>query len=65
MLTAEELRRRLRTGEDSYTKFKERIENPESIVGEIVAFANTQGGYPEPEFAILGEEFVVRLHSPA
>ncbi|MFN8495463.1 MAG: putative DNA binding domain-containing protein [Caldilineaceae bacterium] len=45
MLTVEELSRRLRTGEDSYTEFKERIDNPESVAGEIVAFANTEGGY--------------------
>lgn len=45
MLTVDEIRSRLRTGEDSYTEFKERIEHPESIAGEIVAFANTDGGY--------------------
>jgi ATP-dependent DNA helicase RecG len=44
MMTVDELRSRLRSGEDSYTEFKERIDNPESIAGEIVAFANTEGG---------------------
>ena len=43
-MTEEELRRRVRLGEDSYTEFKERIDHPESLAGEIVAFANTEGG---------------------
>ena len=43
-MTEDELRRRARLGEDSYTEFKERIDHPESIAGEIVAFANTEGG---------------------
>lgn len=38
------LRSRIRAGEDSYTEFKERLDNPESIAGEIVALANTEGG---------------------
>lgn len=45
MITLEELNRRLRTGEDSYTEFKERLDHPESIAEEVVAFANTDGGY--------------------
>lgn len=44
MMTVEELRHRLQAGGDSYTEFKERIDNSESIAGEIVAFANTDGG---------------------
>lgn len=44
MITLDELRQKLRAGEDSYTEFKERIDNPESLAGEIVAFANTDGG---------------------
>lgn len=45
MTGADDLRRKLRAGEDSYTEFKERIDNAESLAGEIVAFANTEGGF--------------------
>ncbi len=31
-------------GEDQHHEFKRRIDNPESIAGEIVAFANSDGG---------------------
>ena len=44
MTAPEEIRRKVRTGEDSYTEFKERLDNAESLAGEIVAFANTDGG---------------------
>jgi ATP-dependent DNA helicase RecG len=45
MITVEALRQKLRSGEDSYTEFKERIDNTESVAGEVVAFANTEGGW--------------------
>lgn len=44
MIDVEEVQRKLRAGEDSYTEFKERIDNVDSLAGEIVAFANTGGG---------------------
>lgn len=44
MTTPDEIQRKTRTGEDSYTEFKERLDNAESLAGEIVAFANTDGG---------------------
>ncbi|MEZ4859937.1 MAG: putative DNA binding domain-containing protein [Caldilineaceae bacterium] len=44
MMSLEEVRQKLHAGEDSYTEFKERLDNSESVAGEIVAFANTDGG---------------------
>jgi len=44
MLTADDVRQRVRLGEDSYNEFKERLDHAESVAGEIVAFANTDGG---------------------
>lgn len=44
MTTKSELLQKIAAGEDSFTEFKERFDNPESIAGEIVAFANMDGG---------------------
>lgn len=40
-----ELRLMLRTGEDSFTQFKTEVKNAESLAEEMVAFANSGGGY--------------------
>ena len=40
-----ELRWMLRTGEDSFTQFKTEVKNAESLAEEMVAFANSGGGY--------------------
>jgi len=44
-LTETELQLKLRTGEDSFTQFKSEIKNAESLAEEMVAFANSKGGY--------------------
>jgi len=39
-----ELRERIARGEDLHTDFKERIDSPEELAKDLVAFANTDGG---------------------
>lgn len=34
---------RVKSGEDSETQFKERIDSPDSLASEICAFANSSG----------------------
>ena len=63
MITVEELRQKIRSGEDSYTEFKERVDNPESLAGEIVAFANTEGG--RVLVGVADDGRVVGLSDPA
>ena len=51
--TLDEIREQLRAGEDAFAKFKEvqvagrgvRSPNTEEIAGEMVAFANADGGF--------------------
>ena len=63
MMTADELRQKIRLGEDSYTEFKERVDNPEGLAGEIVALANTEGG--RLLIGIADDGRVVGLPDPA
>ena len=44
MASPEEILSDLALGEDQYHEFKRMIDNPESVAGEIVAFANSEGG---------------------
>jgi len=44
MLSSFSLLEEITVGEDQHHEFKRNIVNPESIAGEIVAFANTEGG---------------------
>lgn len=44
MMTLKELEKRVARGEDLFTEFKHKINFPEKIAKEIVAFANTKGG---------------------
>lgn len=44
MITLKELEKRVLGGENLYTEFKHKINFPEKIAREIVAFANTKGG---------------------
>ena len=44
-LTDTDLQRILRTGEDSFTQFKSEVKNAEGLAEEMVAFANSKGGY--------------------
>lgn len=44
MTSEAEILAQIKDGEDQYREFKRLINNPESVAGEIVAFANTQGG---------------------
>ncbi|MCB1921515.1 MAG: hypothetical protein KDJ28_16285 [Candidatus Competibacteraceae bacterium] len=66
--------RNLPKAENQRQEFKRQLENPESMAGEIVAFANIGADIPlliirlsrllsgrEPEFALAGEELRVRL----
>lgn len=43
-MTLKELEKRVQGGENLYTEFKHKINFPEKIAREIVAFANTKGG---------------------
>ncbi len=44
MLTEESLRDILADGENMYVEFKEKLDNPNSLASEIVAFLNSEGG---------------------
>jgi ATP-dependent DNA helicase RecG len=44
MTTEAEVLAQIAAGEDQFREFKRAIDNPESIAGELVAFANTDGG---------------------
>ena len=43
-MEASELLERIGRGEDSRTQFKQTLTNPESLAGDLVAFANGKGG---------------------
>lgn len=44
-MTVEELLAQVALGEDSHHQFKVDVNNPDSLAAEIVAFANSEGGY--------------------
>jgi len=44
IMTNQELLNKVKLGESQHREFKLKIDNPESIAGEIVAFANSEGG---------------------
>ena len=58
MTTEAEILAQIAHGEDQRHEFKRLVDNPESIAGEIVAFANSDGGYLyvgiEDDGAIVG-----------
>ena len=45
LLTQQALSAKLQTGEDSFTQFKRQIDSELQLAEEMVAFANTDGGY--------------------
>lgn len=44
-MTINELKRRVAGGEDLYTEFKRKLPEWEKLIREVVAFANTKGGW--------------------
>ncbi len=45
LLTEEQIRIKLKKGEDSFTQFKRQVDNAQGIAEEMIAFANSNGGY--------------------
>ncbi len=43
-MTLQELHALVRQGESQYLEFKAKVNHPEKIIREIIAFANTKGG---------------------
>ena len=44
-MTLNEIKRLVKGGEGDHVEFKKKINHPEKVIKEVVAFANTQGGH--------------------
>jgi len=61
-MTLQEVNKLARDGEGLHVEFKKKVAHPEKIVREIIAMANTEGGYlligVDDDGTVSGQKFI-------